>query len=221
MKKPHRFFIKDLDNDLPSLNAWITDLDLKLRSHNLVPLPEGIFDELDRLNTDFGSGTMALAHYNIFSYDNPSIDILKESLKELLKDACKYYEIDYYAYTWGLHGWFNRNDKSQMADISPIDNPDNFHEHLDGIGAPNFHGYYAVNAEPSVTVYKINKDSDSIIVNVNKNNRAILSEVGHPHGMGNWKGQEPRITIAYDITPITDRDLEVNRDYWTILEETE
>lgn len=221
MKKPHRFFVKDLDNSLENLASWITDMDIKLRDHKLVPLPEGIFDELDSLNTDFGSGTMALAHYNIFSYDNPEIGILKKSLTELLKDACEYYEIDYNSYTWGLHGWFNRNDKTQMSNISPIDNPDNFHEHLDGIGAPNFHGYYAVNAEPSVTVYKIDKDPNNIVVNVNRNNRAILSEVGHPHGMGNWNGDEPRITVAYDITPITDRDLETDRSYWTILSRSE
>lgn len=217
MKMEHKFFVADIDNDLESLTLFVEDLESKLISGNLVSLPDGIFDEL---TSEFGSGTMALSYYNIFDYNNEGIDKLKETLVDLLKEACVYYGIDYSAHRWGLHGWFNRNDKTQMMDVSPIDNPNNFHEHLNGIGAPNFHGYYSVEAEPSVTVYKINKDPENIRVNVNKNNRVILSEVGHPHGMGNWKSDSPRITIAYDIVPVSDEELETDKSYWTILNES-
>ena len=36
----------------------------------------------------------------------------------------------------------------------------------DKVGAPHFHGYYCVNAEPSITYYNIN---DNIVENHNKN----------------------------------------------------
>jgi hypothetical protein len=41
-----------------------------------------------------------------------------------------------------------------------------------------------------------------LVDNVNKNNRAILSETGHPHAMGDWDWEGPRITIAYDVVPL-------------------
>jgi hypothetical protein len=44
----------------------------------------------------------------------------------------------------------------------------------------------------------------------------ILSEVGHPHGMGNWRVSDQRITLAYDVAPrayIGDEDAET----WTRL----
>ena len=40
------------------------------------------------------------------------------------------------------------------------------------------------------------------IENVNKNNRLILSETGHPHGIGPWPFDKPRITLAYDVSPL-------------------
>ena len=219
MKKEHRFFTKDLDNDLNSLSSWISDFEAKLISYDLPELktydgseiPKDFFEKLDG---QYSIGTVAGAYYNLFSYNSEAINNLRQALVELLKQACNYYDIDYSAHTWGIRGWFNRNPSDHMKNISPIDNPGNFHDHLDAAGAPNFHGYYAVNAEPSVTIYKIGNDNNNIIENVNKNNRAILSEVGHPHGMGNWGSSEPRITIAYDITPITNN----NNNYWTILE---
>ena len=67
------------------------------------------------------------------------------------------------------------------------------------------HGYYCVNAEPSVTYYNIDK-KDVIFENVNINNRAILSETSHPHMKGKWSEDKPRITIAYDI--VTKREVD-------------
>ena len=71
---------------------------------------------------------------------------------------------------------------------------------MGGEGSPVFHGYYCINAEPSKTFYNINR-SGQIFENINKNNRAILSETGHPHGRDDWFEEKPRVTIAYDVTP--------------------
>ena len=38
--------------------------------------------------------------------------------------------------------------------------------------------------------------------NINKNNRAILSEMGHPHSQADWEWEGKRITVAYDIVPL-------------------
>jgi hypothetical protein len=70
---------------------------------------------------------------------------------------------------------------------------------MGGKGSPDFHGYYCVNAEPSVTFYLIDKVTE--FENININNRAVVSETGHPHAPDNWYSREPRITIAYDIIP--------------------
>jgi hypothetical protein len=91
-----------------------------------------------------------------------------------------------------VQGWFNINyTKSGKLD---------WHDH-GPMGAPNFHGYYSVSAEPSVTHYRV---FDNYVENHNINNRAILSEMGHPHAQGDWDWEGPRITVAYDVIPLKD-----------------
>ena len=85
--------------------------------------------------------------------------------------------------------------------VSPLKHEENFHDHMAGEGAPFFHGYYCVNAEPSITYYKVFGND---VENHNKNNRLILSEMGHPHAMGDWDWQGSRITVAYDVLPLKD-----------------
>jgi hypothetical protein len=46
----------------------------------------------------------------------------------------------------------------------------------------------------------IDEDGDRMYFeNINKNNRLVVSETGHPHGRDDWYEERPRITIAYDI----------------------
>lgn len=210
--KDQKFFIRDLDNDLELLSDWIIDFDDKLRSGEIIELT----DDMAKIygNRPSGAGTALLSEYNLFEFDNPQIEKLKQALNDALHEACDYYEIDYDSQEWFLHGWYNRNAKEDMWDVSPLDNDDKWHEHMNGVGSPVFHGYYCVNAEPSITAYKIFKDPNNIKINVNKNNRLVVSEVGHPHGMGNWRVDGQRITIAYDIAPrtfISDEDAQT----WT------
>lgn len=213
--KEHKFFTRDLSIDLSRLLTWTIDLDDRIRSGELeIGASKEMLDVYR--NRTSGAGTALLSHYNIFEMGNPDLNILKNAINSALLEACEYYGIDYDSEEWYLHGWYNRNDKDGMWDVSPIDNEDKWHEHMNGVGAPVFHGYYCVNAEPSVTVYKIFKNPENIKVNVNKNNRMVLSEVGHPHGMGNWRVDDQRITLAYDVAPrayISDEDAQT----WTRL----
>ena len=47
-----------------------------------------------------------------------------------------------------------------------------------------------------------NVDHKGLFDHVVKNNRLVVSEVGHPHAMGDWDWSGPRITIAYDVQPL-------------------
>lgn len=198
--KDHRFFTRDLSLDLQKLTSWTLSLDNDIRSEKINIGASKEMLDVYRDNPG-GAGTALLSHYNIFEMGNSDLDILKQNINDALKEACVYYGIDYNSEEWYLHGWYNRNSKDGMWDVSPLDHEDKWHEHMNGVGAPVFHGYYCVNAEPSITVYQIFKNPNNIRVNVNKNNRMILSEVGHPHGMGNWRVDTDRITLAYDVAP--------------------
>ena len=103
-----------------------------------------------------------------------------------------------------IHGWFNFDYPAEKGKswVSPLHNSEFFHDHSRAIGAPEFHGYYCVNAEPSKTFYQIGKDPNKIFENINKNNRLVISETGHPHGKDDWYEESNRITIAYDIMPL-------------------
>ena len=130
--------------------------------------------------------------YNIFQFHNASIHKLFKALRDMTIEACQYYGIDFDSQTYMIQGWFNINyTKKGKLD---------WHDH-GPIGAPNFHGYYCVSAEPSITHYRVyGKD----VENHNKNNRLILSEMSHPHAMGDWSWDGPRITVAYDVLPLKD-----------------
>lgn len=222
MKPPHKFFESFIDNDLDFLFDYLVEKQSELLSGSLAPIPE---DVLSKYNKDNGPTTQLGNYYNIFNFENNEIKNLKISLSNLTKEACEYYNLNYEELDFMVHGWYNLDYKTYgswdekkqkiMAvngGVSPINNAHSFHDHAEGTGAPIFHGYYCVNAEPSITFYKINKQV--LFENHNKNNRAIVSETGHPHGRDDWYEDKPRITIAYDIAP---KDSHVVTELWTKL----
>jgi hypothetical protein len=197
IKKPkHKFFERFLDNDLNDLYAYLENELDNLLNNKLTPISEEDLDIFTKYN---GAATQLGKYYNIFNFKNAAIDELRVALKEMAKEACNYYGIDYKKYY--INGWFNYDQASHLNNaVSPVKNANHYHDHMGGTGAPIFHGYYCINAEPSSTFYKINNSVE--FENVNKNNRAILSETGHPHGRDDWYEDKPRMTIAYDLTPI-------------------
>lgn len=139
-----------------------------------------------------GSDTTAHAsNYNVFQIHDINIHKLFKNLKKMLLEACEYYNIDFEKTQYMCQGWFNVNYNK----VGKLD----WHDHGGG-GAPFFHGYYCVKAEPSITHYRI---FEKEFENINKDGRAILSETGHPHAMGDWTWDGPRITIAYDFVPLS------------------
>lgn len=207
IKKPHKFFETYVDNDTVDLFNYLSKLNYEIVVNNICNIPEKVFSSYP--NKKMGLATIfGIDYYNIFHFPNEGIYNLFKSLKELTKEACEYYNIDFEKEKYLIHGWFNLDEKTHLFNtegtggVNPIKNPNHFHDHSNGHGIPWFHGYYCVNAEPSSTFYKIDNDDSKIFENINKNNRAIISETGHPHGRDDWFDNKPRITIAYDITPL-------------------
>lgn len=207
MKPPHKFFERFLDNDLDNLYNYLESklheiLDGKIDS---IPL-----EKISTFNINNGAPTQLGMYYNIFNFDHPGISALQDALRDSVKEACLYYGHDYESLNYKIHGWYNYDPKTQgSVGVNPLHNDKFFHDHMGGEGAPVYHGYYCVNAEPSITFYKIN--NDELFENKNINNRAIVSETGHPHGRDDWFQDKPRITIAYDICP---SNMDIPTDIW-------
>lgn len=188
-RKPHRFFERFLDNDLEELSFFLQSQYKRIENGDLVSgtlNSDGDFAESNSLST------MNWYQYNAFQFYHPSIHKLLRSIKSMVVEACDYYDVNILEQDYYVQGWFNIN----YADNGKL----KWHDH-GPTPAPNYHGYYCVNAQPSITHYEV---FGKQIENHNINNRAILSEVGHPHAMGDWNWDGPRITLAYDVTPYRD-----------------
>jgi hypothetical protein len=191
--KEHKFFERNLDIDLVELSNFLEE---KYKLIETASLPgvtsmendQGIFLESGSLST------VKWKEYNVFQFYHASLYKLYNEISDTVKEACQYYELNFSEQNYYIQGWFNIN----RAEVGKLD----WHDH-GSPGAPNFHGYYCVSAEPSITHYKLFNDPLRVVDNINKNNRLVVSEVGHPHAMGDWDWSGPRITIAYDIQPLS------------------
>jgi hypothetical protein len=186
--QPHRFFERFLDNDLQALANELKiryDLIEQAKVAGVTPVSD---QEIWKQSNSVS--TMKWRQYNVFQFHIPGIRKLYDAISDMVHEACDYYELDFDAQQYMMQGWFNIN----YAHNGKLD----WHDHSPQ-GAPNFHGYYSVSAEPSVTHYVT---FDNHVENHNVNNRAILSEMGHPHAMGDWDWDGPRITVAYDVIPL-------------------
>jgi hypothetical protein len=189
--KPHKFFERHLNNDLDLLANELIDryqMIEKVELDGITPVNSKDFWQ------ESGSvSTVKWREYNVFQFHIEGIYELYKNIQDMTKEACEYYEIDFEKKQFMLQGWFNINytKKGKL----------NWHDH-GHTGAPdNFHGYYCVKAEPSTTYYRVfGKD----IENKNIDNRAIFSEMGHPHAQGDWDWEGPRITVAYDVMTLNE-----------------
>ncbi len=188
--QPHKFFDRFLDNDLGRLSLELQDRYEKI--HKAQVLGVTPLSDNEYWKSSNSVSTMKWREYNVFQFHIDGVRKLYDAISDMVKEACEYYNINFVEQQFMLQGWFNINE----AHNGKLD----WHDH-GPLGAPNFHGYYSVSAEPSSTYYIV---FDKNVENINKNNRAILSEMGHPHAMGDWEWNGPRITIAYDVVPLKD-----------------
>jgi hypothetical protein len=188
--KPHKFFERYLNNDVDKLANYLIQKYDDIE-HGRVP---GVKLEKETAWADSGSvSTMKWKEYNVFQFNNEEIYNVFLGVKDAVLEACDYYGVDFNKQKYMVQGWFNIN-YNHIGKLG-------WHEH-GGPWAPYFHGYYSIKSEPSITYYKINNDDNNIKENHNVNNRLVLSEMGHPHAMGDWDWDGPRITLAYDILPL-------------------
>lgn len=190
-EKEHKFFERNLNCDLEDFKNFLFIKYDQLEKNNL----SNSFNmsENKSFATTGSLSTEKYYEYNVFQFHNTGIYDLFKEIKSMTVEACEYYGIDFDRHRFMVQGWFNIHYKEKGKL--------NWHDHP-GMGAPFFHGYYCVNAEPSKTSYKLFGDDDKLVENINKNNKAILSETGHPHAMGDWDWDGPRITVAYDVVPL-------------------
>lgn len=188
--KQHKFFERYLNNDLKKLMIDLNDRYNKIENAKIIGVTPVTEHEIWKSSQSIS--TMKWQQYNVFQFYTSEIYDLYLAIREMVKEACEYYDLDFEKQNFMLQGWFNIN----YAKKGKLD----WHDHGPS-GAPNFHGYYCVNAEPSKTHYNV---FGKEVINENKNNRAILSEMSHPHAMADWDWEGPRITIAYDIIPLND-----------------
>jgi hypothetical protein len=189
--KPHKFFERYLENDLDKLSKFLTEKYELIQSAKL----RGV-DELGQEEAWVESGSLSTVkwrEYNVFQFSNNEIYNVFKGISEATREACEYYGINFEEQKYMVQGWFNINH-SEVGKL-------NWHDH-GGPFAPHFHGYYCIAAEPSITHYQINDGTSRVVDNVNKNNRLVISEMGHPHAMGDWNWNGARITLAYDIEPL-------------------
>jgi len=189
-KQPHKFFERFLDNDLNKLSADLQDRYAKIQNAEIIGVTPVGEDEIWKQSNSVS--TMKWRQYNVFQFHSRELYSLYKAIGDMAKEACHYYGVDFNANQYMLQGWFNITNKGK----GKLD----WHDHGPE-GAPNFHGYYCVKAAPSTTHYRV---FDKNVENVNIDNRAILSEMGHPHAMADWDWEGPRITVAYDVIPLRD-----------------
>lgn len=189
--QPHKFFERNLLNDLEDLQKFLSIKYEEIERNEI----SNSFNKADnQVFSNTGSvSTQKYFKYNVFQFHNTGLHDLFKNIKSMTLEACEYYGEDFEKNRFMVQGWFNINNR-KTGKL-------NWHDHP-GSGSPFFHGYYCVNAEPSVTNYKLFGDEGNNFENKNRNNRAVLSETGHPHAMGDWDWDGPRITIAYDVVPL-------------------
>lgn len=191
--KPHKFFEKFLNNDLDKMSTFLHKKYDQIERADVFGVSK-LHSEKQEYWLESGSiSTVKWREYNVFQFHSGEIYNLYVGVRDLVKEACEYYGIDFAKEKYMIQGWFNINHSK----IGKLD----WHDH-GGPWAPNFHGYYCVKAEPSSTFYKIENKEELIFENKNIDNRLIISEMGHPHAQGNWDWDGPRITVAYDIIPL-------------------
>lgn len=208
-KKPHKFFEIFLDNDLDDFYKFLLNEEQRMRNGEI----KGISKSEGEKYYEKGLTTIFSNCYNLFKYNYQQIITLNNALLELTQNACDYYDINFNEQNYLIKGWFNCDPKDFGEYDIPKEsfNKDMIFQDDNERGIPDFHGYYCINAEPSVTIYKL--ESGELFQNINKNNRAILSETGLLHGRGYWKENSKRITLGYSIQPADSFDVKEKNLY--------
>ena len=141
--------------------------------------------------------TNRFTEYNIFTFPNEDLRILFSDLQKLVIDVRTELGLPNVYY---IQSWINVSRKHQL----------DWHHHFER-NTGCFHGYFAIDAEPSETHYLLD---DGLVKIPNENGRIFLGEAGYAHKVGDWFEDRPRITLAYDIVPGYILSSNFNPNHW-------
>jgi hypothetical protein len=189
-KKPHKFFERYLNNDLEKLKSFLIEKYSQIENAEIDGITPLGSTGKEYWTKSGSTSTVKWREYNVFQFNSPELYNVFSGVRDATKEACEYYEINFEKEQFMVQGWFNITH----AGKGKLD----WHDHGQP-GAPNFHGYYSVKAEPSKTHYHV---YGQIVDHENIDNKLIVSEMGHQHAMADWDWEGPRITVAYDILPL-------------------
>lgn len=189
--KPHKFFSRE---------AYGNDMQLRNFVDSKWTELKGLMSEEAQKESEYRQPGPGKAmnefqqSYNMFGFYNDQLHDVLVLIRDMVIEACDYYNIDYKKEKYHILSWMNyvKGPRKIILDQLRLD------DH--GSNPKEFHGYYAVNAEPGVTWYKL--DDEQLHPHYNKNGEAILSLNGYHHAIGDWDSEDHRITIAYNIMPI-------------------
>ncbi len=192
IKKPHKFFKKNVNNNLTDMLVFSKEVNDIVTNNTGYDLKNTFLDTSKKNIHDTVMDSWHIT-YNIFEYENEGIKNIKSTIKELVIEACEYYGINIKEQQYMLKGHLNYYAGPKLVKFENAVWDNHGNDPLE------FHGYYCINAEPSITYYLIDGD---VVENENKNNLALLSQNGYHHIVGNWLSEDVRITIGYNVFPL-------------------
>lgn len=182
--------MENLNNYLYKFNL---DLDLVNIRQECLQINQMIqnFEEPEKdLIKHYGSKSTALYnYYNIFTSLSPYIRTLYDELQHQFK------KIKNSSEPYAMQGWLNVFEKGQNI---------NWHKHWESEWKA-WHGFYCVDVEkePSHTEYNLPFMENTVKIQ-SKNNLLVIGKSDNDeHRSSVWNQETPRITIAFDILPMS------------------
>jgi hypothetical protein len=175
--------------------VYTTKLDL-----NLVTITDSCYQMYDYIKHNFsdkpkdysGQSTMTTgvyAHYNVLLYPLREFHSLYENIKMMFHAINDRPDEKFY-----MQCWLNFYRKGEFID---------WHAHWPP-EAKSWHGFYCVSGKGSCTTYKLPPDHKKEVEIPTILNQIVISKSdGDLHRSSDWQEDYPRITIAFDIVPIS------------------
>ena len=154
-------------------------------------------DEHDCIDDEQSKEIQFYQTYNPFTFGIPCFADLYWALNKFFyeHDQVKEAGEPYY-----IHGWFNVYH-SKVGEEGYDHIP--WHRHLHTLHPHIYHGFYCANVQPSETWYRYSAQSpeEDIVKIPDYDDMLIFSQSGYEHCSSAWKGEVPRVTVAFDIMP--------------------
>jgi hypothetical protein len=154
------------------------------------PQTEGQYRKLADALVETGKTTVLYYKYNLLLYPYGQLYDLYKEISTFFKEVAGE---DALRHGYYMQCWLNIYKKGQFI---------GWHSHS-GNGnkdVPSYHGFYCVTGEGSKTTYKVVPNKDYIDVPTVPNQIVMSKCSNDMHRTWPWEGDEPRITIAFDIT---------------------